>query len=1153
MVMADPRSDEMHPAFAKLFTESRYDKELNMLEFHRRQRSSEDKPVVLAHCGYSKNTAHARYAYETDRGRFLGRGRDISRPAGLAAERLSGTLGNTLDPIMCFQVTITLQPYATETVNFLTAVATSSQRLRESMARYHNDASCRWALQEAMTEHRRELAAIGIEPGSLADLQRLYSELQYPNGRLRSSRFRQGGLRVAQPDLWPFGISGDFPILLLMLRESDETGLLETLLKAHHYWRSRAQRTALVILKHEASTYDDMAGKRIAQLISECHGNEWLSRHGGIFVIARDQISPTDAEKLEAAAAVVLDSESGTLSQQLHQHDQSDHYLPNLEPTQAPITETPVSLRLQGLRYENEYGGFSPDGREYVIYVEGDHRPPAPWCNVMANPQLGCLTTESGGGYTWFLNSGEFRLTPWSNDPVTDQAGEVLFLRDEQSTQIWSPLPLPVQKGAYRVHHGAGYTRYVHDSHLLEQNTRVFVPPEDSVKIIQLTIRNRADYHRRLTATCYAEWVLGSQRTVTGPHIKTQHINRLQGIFADCAWNPDFGTCVAFLASGHATHGFTCDRTEFLGHYGSTVNPAALQRVGLSGRSGAGIDPCGALQIHLELDAQQEITCHFVLGAAIDRKTAKRLCRKYLHASSVETAWLQVHAYWDDLLGTITVNTPEPAMDLLLNRWLLYQTVSSRIFARTGFYQSSGAFGFRDQLQDVLALLTVRPELARAQILEAARRQFDSGDVLHWWHPPSGKGVRTRCSDDLLWLPYVTGEYVEVTGDTQILAETIPFLSAAPLEAGEDDRYGEYGPGAESAPLLEHCRRALYKGLTSGPNGLPLIGSGDWNDAMNRVGIEGRGESVWLAWFACATAQRYRQLCQSTGATQQEGKIETWVQSVHEALRQNAWDGAWYRRAFYDDGTPIGSATQAECRIDSISQSWATLSRSPQADQAKQALESALSFLVNEEDRIVSLLTPPFDSDAHDPGYIKGYPPGVRENGGQYTHAAVWLGWALAQQGDGDRAEWLFRLLNPVLRSTDTTDVERYRVEPYVLAADIYSSRQHRGRGGWTWYTGSASWLWRFGIEALLGLHRAGDELIFDPCIPHGWPGFSAQLNTKAGLLKVEVRNPHARCRGVRAVETGGQVINSNRLALDAVAGQHIIVHMGEQSGAETD
>ena len=829
------------------------------------------------------------------------------------------------------------------------------------------------------------------------------------------------------------------------------------------------------------------------------------------------------------------------------------HYPPNLRPTQSPITESPPSLRVQGLRYENDYGGFSTDGREYIIYVDESNRPPAPWCNVLANPQFGCLTTESGGGYSWFLNSGEYRLTPWSNDPVTDQAGETLFLRDEQSTQIWSPLPLPGQKGGYRIHHGAGYTCYVHDSHQLEQETRVFVPPDDNVKIIRLRLRNRADYHRRMTATYYAEWVLGSQRSVTQAHIMTQHVNRLQGIFADCAWNPDFDSCVAFLASSHVTHGFTCDRKEFLGLYGSAGNPAALQRVGLSGRSGTGIDPCAALQIQLELDAQEEITCHFVLGAAADRKSAKRLCRKYLHASTAENAWLQVHNYWEELLGTITVSTPEPAMDLLLNRWLLYQSVSSRIFARTGFYQSSGAIGFRDQLQDVLALLMVKPELARAQILEAAKRQFDSGDVLHWWHPPSGKGVRTRCSDDLLWLPYVTGEYVDVTGDTQILAELIPFLTAAALEPGEDDRYGEYHAGVESASLLEHCHRAIQKGLTTGPNGLPLIGSGDWNDAMNRVGVEGRGESVWLAWFACVAAKRYFELCQCSGATWRDNTIEKWIDAVQESIQLKAWDGAWYRRAFYDDGTPIGSAEQSECKIDSISQSWAVLSQSPHDDRAKQALESALKFLVNEEDRIISLLTPPFDIEAHGPGYIMGYPPGVRENGGQYTHAAVWLAWALAQQGDGDRAEWLFRLLNPVLRSREEAKVNLYRVEPYVLAADIYSSTQHRGRGGWTWYTGSASWLWRFGIEGLLGLRRSGDELIFDPCIPGKWPGFKAQIKTKAGLIQVEVRNPLARCRGVHALETGDRMINSNRVTLDAVAGQHIVVHMGERTTNEKE
>ncbi|MCJ7814537.1 MAG: hypothetical protein MUP31_00660 [Xanthomonadales bacterium] len=1153
IVMTDPRSDEMHPAFEKLFIESRYDAGLNMLEFHRRQRSPEEKPVVLAHCGFSDSGSHPSYGFETDRGRFLGRGRDFSDPAALAGDHPStGSLGHTLDPILSFQVCINLQPFSTETVNFITAVGSSGKQVRESMARYRNDANCRWAIHEAMIEHRGELAAIEINPPSVADIQRLFSELQYPNGRLRSTHFHPGNCRVAQQDLWSFGISGDYPILLLMMRESGDTGLLASLLKAHHYWRLRGQRTVLVIINHEASTYEDRAGKQIQQVISDCHGSDWLSRHAGIFVVSMDQTSTEDVERLEAAAAVVLDSERGTLAQQLLMHDLPDHYLPSLLPTRKAIMESPVSLRVKDLRYENKYGGFSPDGREYIVYVEEDQRPPAPWCNVLANPRFGCLTTESGGGYSWFLNSGEYRLTPWSNDPVTDQAGEALYLRDEQSIQTWSPLPLPGQKGAYRVHHGAGYTCYVHDVHGLEQETRVFVPPDDDVKIIQLRIRNRADFHRRITATYYAEWVLGSRRSITQSHIATQHDARLQGIFADCAWNQDFASCVAFLASSHKTHGFTCDRSEFLGRHGSTANPAALQRVGLSGHSGAGLDPCAALQIHLELDVNEEVVCHFVLGAASERKTAKRLCRKYLQAGAVEEAWVHLHDYWNKILGVFNVSTPEPAMDLLLNHWLLYQSVSARIFARTGFYQSSGAFGFRDQLQDVMALLMVKPELARAQILESAKRQFESGDVLHWWHPPSGKGVRTRCSDDLLWLPYVTGEYVNVTGDTQILDERIPFLIAAPLEEGENDRYGEYTAGGEPATLLEHCRRALEKGLTTGPNGLPLIGSCDWNDAMSRVGVEGRGESVWLAWFACSAAQRYLSLCQLAGESPADTGIGKWIESVHMAVQQKAWDGAWYRRAFYDDGTPIGSASQGECKIDSISQSWAVLSGSTHVDRAKQALESAIDLLVHEDDRIISLLTPPFDNDTHDPGYIRAYPPGVRENGGQYTHAAVWLAWALAQQGDGDRAERLFGLLNPILRVTDEATVERYRVEPYVLAADVYSSDQHRGRGGWTWYTGSASWLWRFGIEGLLGLRRAGKEMIFDPCIPGDWPGFTAQINIPGGLVQVEVRNPFARCRGVQGLEVGGRMITSNRVALDVVAGQNVIVHMGERTVVET-
>ena len=1145
IVMADPRADEAHPAFEKLFTEARYDADLGMLEFHRRRRTPEEQSLVLAHRGFSEGTADGHQAYETDRGRFLGRGGDASRPEALAGGHLSGTLGNTLDPIACVQVSITLRPFATAAVNFVTGVAESSERLRESMARYRNDASCRWAFQEAMVENRRELAAIGMDPSMVGDVQRLLSELHYPDGALRSTRSRPGNVRAEQPALWPFGISGDYPILLLKLRNAEEMDLLETLLRAHHYWRTRGQHVDLIILNHEASTYGSAAGGHIQSMITRCHGQDWLSRRGGIFIINMDQVSATDGARLEAGALAVLDSKHGTLAQQLRQRDHAVHHLPRLEPTLAPVGEPPGSIHVEGLRYENDFGGFSSDGREYIVYGEDERRPPAPWSNVLANPRFGCLTTESGGGYTWFLNAGEYRLTPWSNDPVSDPAGESLYLRDEQTVQVWSPLPLPGQSGGYRTHHGAGYTRYAHRSHQLEQETRVFVPPDDAVKIIRLQLKNRAAHRRRITATYYAEWVLGARRSQTQPHIMTEYDARAQATFASCSWNPDFGACVAFLAASHATHGFTSDRKEFLGRYGSTSAPAALERVGLAGRSGSGLDACAALQIHLELDPQEEITCHFVLGAAAERKTASRLCRKYSQATAADDAWTRTHDYWDELLGTITVSTPEPAMDLLLNRWLLYQTLCARIFARTGFYQSSGAYGFRDQLQDIMALLQVKPLLARAQILEAAQRQFDSGDVLHWWHPPSGKGVRTRCSDDLLWLPFVTGEYVDVTGDTQILDETIPFLSAPPLEAGEEDRYGAFEAGAESATLLEHCRRALHKGLTTGPNGLPLIGGGDWNDAMNRVGIEGRGESVWLAWFACSAARRFLDLCAAAGEAPCDSSVEKWLAAVQEALQHSAWDGAWYRRAFYDDGTAIGSGASAECRIDSISQSWATLSRSPSEDRAGQALESALEHLIDEQQRIVALLTPPFDTEGHDPGYIKAYPPGVRENGGQYTHAAVWLAWALAQRGDGDRAEWLFRMLNPILRCTDRAAVQRYRVEPYVLAADVYTSPQHLGRGGWTWYTGSSAWLWRFGIEGLLGLRRSGGELIFDPCIPNEWPGFSAEIRADGATIHVEVRNPHARCRGVRALELDDRTIASNRVALADAAGRHIVVHMG--------
>ncbi|MEE8567892.1 MAG: hypothetical protein V3S81_04725, partial [Anaerolineales bacterium] len=833
--------------------------------------------------------------------------------------------------------------------------------------------------------------------------------------------------------------------------------------------------------------------------------------------------------------------------------------LPRFVPTiPAPDSDetTPSLLRPTDLLFDNGVGGFSADGREYIIYLEPDQWTPAPWINVISNPDFGFLVSETGLGYTWAENSGENRLTPWRNDPVTDEPGEALYLRDEETGQVWSPTPLPAHAAApYLIRHGAGYSIFEHHSHGLKQRLRLFAARDAPVKLIGMRLENTWIRHRRITATYYAEWVLGTTRQDTQQYIVPEFDPVTRALLARNAYNTEFGERVAFLAASKEPHGLTADRAEFLERMGRLDHPTALDRVGLASAVRAGLDPCAAMQIHIELAPGETKEVYFLLGEGKDRQTALQLINQYQDASQVETTLEEVQEFWDGLLGMVTVQTPDPAMNVLMNRWLLYQTLSCRLWGRSALYQSGGAFGYRDQLQDVMALVYATPDAARDHILQAARRQFEAGDVLHWWHPPSGRGVRTRCSDDLLWLPFVTSHYVTTTGDESILNEKVPFLKGDPLEPEEEERYGHYQASVDVHTLYEHCCRALNKGSTSGSHGLPLIGSGDWNDGMNRVGVKGQGESVWLGWFLCAVLNRFIPLCELMGDEEKIAKYRQLLKELHQALEANAWDGNWYRRAYYDDGASLGSAENSECHIDSIAQSWAVLSKAANSSteptevtskseyeapvRAVQAMGSVAERLVRPDDQLVLLFTPPFDETSRDPGYIKGYPPGIRENGGQYTHAALWAAWAFAELGQGDRAEALFRMLNPIYHSDTPEKTARYKVEPYVVAADVYSVPPHTGRGGWTWYTGSAGWMYRLGLEAILGLRRAGKVLKIDPCIPGDWSGFELTYRDGSTSYQIQVENPNGVNRGVRQLMMDGKVLTGGDIPLLGDGQQH--------------
>jgi cellobiose phosphorylase len=804
------------------------------------------------------------------------------------------------------------------------------------------------------------------------------------------------------------------------------------------------------------------------------------------------------------------------------------------------------------LRFWNGFGGFTPDGREYVIVVDGTSRigptlPPAPWTNVLSNRQFGCLVTEAGLGCSWAGNSQMNRLTPWSNDPTSDPPSEVVYLRDEETGEFWTPTPLPLGPMAMvTVRHGQGYTRYAQASSRLDQVLQVFVPPDDPLKVVCLTVRNDGDRPRRLSATYYAEWVLGTAREHAPLHVVCERDPESNAILARNAWAGDFAEQIAFVACGSPARSVTADRREFLGEHGSTARPAALRSVGLSDRVGPGLDPCAAMTTELTLSPGETREVVFALGQARGVEEVRRLIKEYTQVQRAEAVLTQVQQDWDRHLNALQVTTPDAGIDLMLNRWLLYQVMACRLWARSAFYQSGGAYGFRDQLQDVMALVYAVPAEARAQILRAAARQFEEGDVQHWWHPPSGIGVRTRITDDLYFLPFVVHHYVVTTGDTDLLNEVVPFIAAPVLREEQEEDFSLPAVSQQRGTVYEHCVRALQHGYRLGAHGLPLMGTGDWNDGMNRVGADGKGESVWNGWFFLSVLKGFAEVADRRSQADDANWCRERAEQLRAALEASAWDGAWYRRAYFDDGTPLGSAQNDECQIDAIPQAWAIISGAAIPARARSAMDAVQERLVRTGDKVIQLFDPPFDQGVLQPGYIKGYVPGIRENGGQYTHAATWVALATALQGRGDRAMELWNLINPVYHATTAEEVHQYRVEPYVVCADVYGAAPHIGRGGWTWYTGSASWLYRVAIEAILGFQLQGRAVRLAPCVPPSWPGFELTYRYQTATYRIVVDNSAGTGRGVRWIEVDGQRLPGDTVPLRDDARAHDVrVHLG--------
>ncbi|MFA6478397.1 MAG: glucoamylase family protein [Victivallaceae bacterium] len=1111
VVLAPSAADALHPAFSNLFIQTEIIRQQRAILCTRRPRARSEQYPWMFHLMAVHGAETGEVSYETDRMQFIGRGNTAADPQAMSgnAELLSGSEGSVLDPIVAIRYRITLDPGESATVNMVSGIGENRDAALSLVEKYQDRRLADRVFDLAWTHGQVLLRQLNASEADAQLYARLAGSIIYANAALRAGP----GILIknlqGQSGLWGYAISGDLPIVLLRIENPANIDMVRQLVQAHAYWRLKGLAVDLVIWNEDHAGYRQLLHDQIMGLIAAGIETNVTDRPGGIFVRPLEQIAEEDRILIQTVARVIISDRRGTLANQINGRSLAEVTVPFLYTSRTCRSELKAATPLPrpDLAFYNGLGGFTPDGREYVITTADGHLTPAPWVNVLANPFFGTVISESGLAYTWSENAHEFRLTPWENDLVSDSSGEAFYLRDEERGYFWSPAPFPCRGATpYVIRHGFGYSVFEHTEHGIRSELWVYVAMDAAVKFSVLKVHNESGSHRRLSATGYAEWVLGDLRPKSAMHVITEIDQSCGAFFARNPYNTEFRDRTAFFDVDDTIRTVTGDRTEFLGRNGSLRAPAAMTRTHLSGKAGAALDPCAAIQVSFELADGQEREIVFRLGVGRDAANARELVNRFRGSTAARSALDVVWQHWTHTLGAINVETPDHSLNILTNGWLLYQTLACRLWARSATYQSGGAFGFRDQLQDVMALIHARPHLAREQLLLCAAHQFPEGDVQHWWHPPTGRGVRTRCSDDYLWLPLVACRYVTSTGDIGVLDEPVRFIQGRPVKAEEDSYYDLPVNSEETASLYKHCVRAILNGLKFGEHGLPLIGSGDWNDGMNLVGEHGKGESVWLAFFLYEVLMRFTEIARTHGDVPFAGRCISEAATLRRNIEQHGWDGEWYRRAYFDDGSPLGSSVNPECQIDSIAQSWSVLSGAGDHERSRMAMEAVDKRLVRRDHGLVQLLDPPFDKSDMNPGYIKGYVPGVRENGGQYTHAAIWAAMAFARLGDNRRAWELFTMINPVNHSRSPEESAVYKVEPYVVAADVYALSPHTGRGGWTWYTGSAAWMYQLIVESLLGLKLEVDKLRFTPCLPPDWDGFKLHYRYRETVYHITVQ-----------------------------------------------
>jgi cyclic beta-1,2-glucan synthetase len=1139
VVLAPLNADLAHRSFSNLFVQTEILPDRQAILCTRRRRTPGEQVPWMFHLLAAPGAVADEPSYETDRAKFIGRGRTAANPVVLdsrdsppqLSKRLSNTDGSVLDPIVAIRRTISLSPDESATVQIISGVADTREAALALLEEYCDRHFVERAFEMAWFQGQEVLRHLNATEADAQVYGRLASSVIYGNALRRAASSVIARNQLGQSGLWRFAISGDLPIVLIRIGDLNRIDLVKQLLQAHAYWRMKGVSADLVIMNEDFSGYRAVLQDQIMGLINAGPEAHILDKPGGVFVRRAEELSEDERVLFQTVARVVLTDTAETLVEQVERRVSAERVSDRLEPLLQPEAEPVHPLSARERLFYNGLGGFTPDGREYVVTLEPDQSTPAPWVNVIASPHIGTVVSESGSAYTWVENAHEFRLTTWHNDPLSDSSGEALYIRDEDTGAFWSPTPLPAHgRSGYVCRHGFGYSVFEHYEAGISSELYTYVAMDAPVKFTVVKLRNHSGRQRRLSLTGYWELVLGEWRHANLMHIVTERDPHSGAMFARNAYGRECGNRVVFAhvsneGFSELERSVTGNRTEFLGRNGSQANPAAMRRKRLSGRTGAGRDPCAAIQTRVELADGQEREIVFVFGAARNTDDAQHFIQRFGGPAGARQALEAVWEHWNRTLGAVHVETPDPALDVLANGWLVYQTLSCRFWGRSGYYQSGGAYGFRDQLQDTMALIHATPWLAREQLIRCAGRQYLQGDVQHWWHPPNGQGVRTHFSDDYLWLPYATCRYVLATGDTGVLDESVHFLEGRKLNPEEEAYYDQPQRSAEAASLYEHCVRSIKHGSRFGGHQLPLMGCGDWNDGMNLVGCAGKGESVWLAWFLYENLHLFAGLARGRDDEGFADICSGQAALLRNNIEANAWDGNWYRRAWFDDGTPLGSSGNDECQIDSISQSWAVISGGGDPARARQAMAAVDKRLVRRDAQLIQLLAPPFDKSELEPGYIKGYLPGVRENGGQYTHAAIWTTMAFAMLGDRERAWEMFAMLNPVNHGSGPAEIERYKVEPYVMCADIYGAPPHTGRGGWTWYTGAAGWMYRLTVETLLGLQLEVDHLRIAPCIPADWESYKIHYRYRETVYHITVKRVGVKAERVIGVRMDGAAV----------------------------